>query len=469
MGRQGFFITFILLALLPAVVFSQDLYKVEKLPFNTRAFDELSPVPFQNGLVFVSNRRVSVLNTNTDAEMGTPVNNIWYAEQRDDGKWIAPRLLSDDLSSVVHEGPATFNPRGTIVFFTRRLEGRRKDNMSLGIFIADRSGSRWIRVRPFPHNSADYNIAHPTLSVDGTRLFFASDMPGGYGGMDIYMSVLENNQWSKPLNLGPSINTSADEAFPVIHATGRLFFSSKGHGTMGGFDIFYSDLLNNTWLNPVRLDDPFNSSYDDFSYMADAEFQTGYFTSNRERSDDIYRFRNLVPQFTTCSEIEEDNFCFVFYEETGHIDTLAFKVEWDLGDGTILKGVEVEHCFANPGEFEINLNVIDAITGKFLYKEASYLLEVQRIEQVVITSPDSCFVGEEISLSATETNLPGIEIEGYYWDFGDGNKTMGNSQVHKFDRPGLYRVTLGITSKPDARDNVVQKCSYKIIKVVERQ
>jgi Tol biopolymer transport system component len=136
--------------------------------------------------------------------------------------------------------------------------------MTLGIFIADRSGSRWIRVRPFPHNSPDYNIAHPTLSVDGTRLFFASDMPGGYGGMDIYMSVLENNQWSKPVNLGPSINTSADEAFPVIHATGRLFFSSKGHGTKGGFDIFYSDLLNNTWLNPVRLDDPFNSSYDDF-------------------------------------------------------------------------------------------------------------------------------------------------------------------------------------------------------------
>jgi hypothetical protein len=91
---------------------------VEKLPFNTRAFDELSPVPFQNGLVFVSNRRVSVLNTNTDAEKGTPVNNIWYTEQRDDGKWIAPRLLSDDLSSIVHEGPATFNPGDYRLFYT---------------------------------------------------------------------------------------------------------------------------------------------------------------------------------------------------------------------------------------------------------------------------------------------------------------------------------------------------------------
>jgi hypothetical protein len=203
--------------------------------------------------------------------------------------------------------------------------------------------------------------------------------------------------------------------------------------------------------------------------MADAEFQTGYFTSNRERSDDIYRFRNLVPQFTTCSEIEEDNLCFVFWEETGHIDTLAFKVEWDLGDGTKIRGVEVEHCYKEFGEYEISLNVIDAITGKFQYKEATFLLDVKRVEQVVITAPETCFVNDEITLDGNLTNLPGIEIEGYYWDFGDGNKTMGNSQVHKFERPGLYRVTLGITSKPDARDNVVQKCSYKIIKVVERQ
>lgn len=442
---------------------------MEKLPFNTRAFDELSPIPYQNGLIFISNRRVSILSTNMDASRGTPVNNIWYTEQRDDGKWINPRLFSDDLTSAVHEGPVTFNPRGTVVYFTRRQEGRRKDNKTLGIFIADKSGSKWIRTRPFPYNTAEYNVVHPTLSVDGTQLFFASDMPGGYGGMDIYMAKLENGLWSKPVNLGSSINSDKDEAFPIIHASGRLFFSSKGHGSAGGFDIFYSDRVNETWLNPVKLTEPFNSSFDDFSYMADPEFQTGFFTSNRDLSDNIYRFRNLVPQFTTCNEIEEDNLCFVFWEETGHIDTLAFKVEWDLGDGTNIRGVEVDHCYKEFGEYEISLNVLDAITGKFQYKEATFLLDVKRVEQVVISAPETCFVDEVITLHGNLTNIPGIEIEGYYWDFGDGNKTMGNSQVHKFQRPGLYRVTLGITSKPDARDNVVQKCSYKIIKVVERQ
>lgn len=465
---KGKIFAFLLFCIFSAGLFSQDMYKVEMLPFNTRAFDELSPVPYQNGLVFISNRRVSILNTNMDASRGTPVNNIWYTEQKENGKWISPSLFSGDLTSVVHEGPVAFNPRGTVVYFTRRQEGRRKDNKTLGIFMADKSGSRWIRIRPFPHNSAEYNIAHPTLSVDGTRLFFASDMPGGYGGMDIYMSQLENGLWSKPVNLGPSINSDKDEAFPVIHATGRLFFSSKGRGSAGGFDIFYSDMVNETWLNPVRLAEPFNSPFDDFAYVADPEFQTGYFTSNRELSDNIYRFRNLVPQFRTCNEIVPDNLCFDFWEETGHIDTLAFKVEWDFGDGTKRRGVEVYHCFKEFGEYEISLNVIDAITGKFQYREATYQLSVKREEQVVITAPETCFVNQDITLDGSFTNLPGIAIDEYYWDFGDGNKAMGNVQTHRFTRPGLYRVTLGITSKPDARDNVIQKCSYKLINVVER-
>lgn len=466
--RKDLIILSFLMALLPAGVFSQEFYKIEKLPFNTRAFDELSPVPFGKGLVFTSNRRVSVFSTVEDMETGTPVNNLWFAERTEDGKWKTPRLLSGDLESEFHDGPATFNSRGNLIYFTRRLEGRRKENKTLGIFIAEKSGSRWIRVREFPHNSEDYNIAHPSLSADGTQLYFASDKPGGYGGMDIYVSVLENGQWSIPANLGPSINTSSDDAFPYIHFTGRLFFSSKGHGSSGGFDIYYTDRFNETWLNPVRLEEPFNSPFDDFGYVADAEFQIGYFASNRERTDNIYRFRNLVPQFKTCNEIEENNYCFVFWEETGHIDPNAFRVEWDLGDGTILKGFEVEHCYEGVGEYDISLNVIDAITGQFQYREASYLLSLKDIEQVVITSPDSCFVNEEIKLDGNLTNLPGIKIEEYYWDFGDGNKAQGISQTHFFDRPGLYRVSLGVTALPDVNDVIEQRCSYKIIKVLER-
>lgn len=468
MGKGRLFILMVLLMVVTERLLSQDFYKIEKLSFNTGAFDELSPVPYLNGLVFTSNRRVNLFKTHSDSKTGTLMNNIWFVERNEKGKWKSPRLFSSSLASFAHEGPAVFNSRGNIVYFTRRLDGSRKEEMTLGIFIAQNDRNQWGNVKAFPYNSPKYNNAHPSLSVDGTQLFFVSDMPGGTGGMDIYVSVLENGQWSSPKNLGPSINTRLDEAFPTIHASGRLYFSSKGHGSKGGFDLFFSERINDSWLMPARLEAPFNSPLDDFSYIADTDFQTGYFTSNRERTDNIYSFKSLIPQFTACSEIEKDNYCFVLWEETGHIDPLSFKVEWELGDGTILKGVEVEHCYKTTGDYDISLNVVDALTGKFQYREASYLLSVKNVEQVVITSVDNCFVNEDVRFDGFKTNLPGISIQDYFWDFGDGTKAIGNSQTHRFGKPGLYKVSLGIASRPDASGAVVQKCSYKIVNVVVR-
>lgn len=461
-------IALILIVLLPAIIISQEFYKVQKLPFNTRAFDELAPVSYLNGLVFISNRRLRVINSHFDSELGVPMYNIWFAELTEDGKWKSPRLFADELSSILHEGPSDFNARGNFIYFTRRLEGHRLEDKTLGIFTAEKFGNRWTRIRPFPFNNPEYSILHPALNADGTKLYFASNMPGGFGGMDIYVSSFEQQQWQQPVNLGAVINTPQDEAFPTYHVSGRLYFSSKGHSSTGGFDIFFSENVNDAWIAPRRLNEPFNSTFDDFSFVAGFDFQGGYFTSNREGSDNIYSFKSLLPQFSVCNEMEPENYCFVFYEETGHVDTTAFKIEWDLGDGTIMRGTEVEHCFKSIGEYHVNLNVIDAITGEFLYREASYILEVKNIEQVVINAPDTVSVNEAVIFDGYKTNLPGMVIDDYYWDFGDGTKAVGGPQTHRFLIPGVFKVSLGVTSNPDARGNVIRKCSYKLITVTAR-
>ena len=214
---------------------------------------------------------------------------------------------------------------------------------------------------------------HPAVSRDGKTLYFASDMPGGYGGYDLYSVRYSGGTWTRPENLGPVINTSGNEVFPYIHPDGRLFFSSDEHKSIGKLDIFYSKSIGNKWQAPFHLKPPFNSPKDDFGLIADDKFESGYFTSNRGRTDDIYEFQALLPTFESCEEVKENNYCFVFYEEReNNLDSTSLRYEWDLGDGTRVRGLEADHCFKGPGLYPVNLNVIDTLTGDIYFSEASY-------------------------------------------------------------------------------------------------
>jgi outer membrane protein OmpA-like peptidoglycan-associated protein len=153
---------------------------------------------------------------------------------------------------------------------------------------------------PFNQNNSD--ACHPSISIDGDKLYFSSNREGGYGGMDLYVCERVNGNWSKPRNLGSKINTAKNEIFPYIHADGTLFYSSDGLQGNGGLDIFYAiskttNLPNNRTYNgfsaPINLGTSFNSDKDDFGFIIDLDMKNGYFTSNRSGgigSDDIYSF-----------------------------------------------------------------------------------------------------------------------------------------------------------------------------------
>ena len=151
------------------------------------------------------------------------------------------------------------------------------------------------RVRNLPFNNDQYSVMHTTLSKDRSRLYFSSNMSGGLGGFDLYyVRIQQNNKYSKPINLGPGINTEGNEVFPFIHRNDVLFFASDAHPGLGGLDIFLATGLGTESQDVENMGAPFNSSKDDFSLFLDKNFKYGFLSSNRsggKGEDDIYSFK----------------------------------------------------------------------------------------------------------------------------------------------------------------------------------
>jgi outer membrane protein OmpA-like peptidoglycan-associated protein len=211
-----------------------------------------------------------------------------------------PTSFSKELNTKYHEGPVSFSADGSRIIFTRNNfnEGRKgqstENDIKLKLYSAQWGNGDWTNIQELPFNSDEYSTAHPALSKDGNLLYFVSDMPGGVGGKDLYVSQWEGGQWSKPLNLGREINSRSDEVFPFFDERGNLYFSTSGRrGGLGGLDIFYAVLSRDGTkvIDIIHLDEPINSKGDDFGIVTDADRNTGYFSSNRrEGDDDLYRF-----------------------------------------------------------------------------------------------------------------------------------------------------------------------------------
>ena len=257
---------------------------------------EFAPVPYQNGLVYVTSRKKFGPR---DQNTGETYYELFFAERDPDGMPVHPQPFSIELNSPMHENSVAFNHRGDHIFLTRNnmvnglTRADSKGVIRMKIYEADRGPFDWINLRELPFNSDEYSCLHPTISPDETKLFFSSDMPGGYGGFDLWFVIKEGETWSAPINLGPGVNTSKNEVFPFMHASNTLFFSSDGYRGEGGLDIFMIDMSTSRWGEAINLGQPFNSPADDLSLILDREGRFGFFASNREGGfgkDDIYAF-----------------------------------------------------------------------------------------------------------------------------------------------------------------------------------
>ncbi|MES2630279.1 MAG: tetratricopeptide repeat protein [Bacteroidota bacterium] len=210
------------------------------------------------------------------------------------------KKLPKVFNTKAHDGNTTFDPASGMLYLntsqtasgdTTRIKGAYYDYQKLRIVGIRQKDGVWEERQNFPFNSKMYSTAHPALSEDGQVLYFISDMPGGYGGTDIYYCLKDGNYWTTPVNMGPLVNTVANEVFP-FEIKGKLYFSTTGWPGLGGLDLFVAPLSNHQpEKQPVNLGYPLNSSSDDFGIVFEKDGASGgYFSSNRLGSDDIYRF-----------------------------------------------------------------------------------------------------------------------------------------------------------------------------------
>jgi outer membrane protein OmpA-like peptidoglycan-associated protein/tetratricopeptide (TPR) repeat protein len=314
------------------------------MDFNS-PYADFSPVPYEKGIVFASSRKKGSLHKNVFGWNNTPFLNLLYMDTTGIGKKLydkkiqqeqylastnklyaydknlhtdETKLTSNDVNTLgyygsyarqrdtlttghgivpfvsqfntkYHDGPIAFSPAKDIAVFTRN-DGKSTAGVSkLKLFSSTKTSTGWSSPKSLPFNSNEYSVGHAAFDASGKTMYFASDMPGGQGGTDIYKVSYDNGKWGKPENLGAGINTDGNEMFPFMANNGTMLFSSDGHGGLGGLDILATNLKGQI----KNLGYPVNSNKDDFGVSMDESTVNGFLSSNRNRNgidDDIYLF-----------------------------------------------------------------------------------------------------------------------------------------------------------------------------------
>ncbi len=267
-------------------------YYVTSLPINT-AEAEFAPAYYKDGIVFSSSQPQSFSKKKYHWDNSNFLN-LYYSKSVNE-QLQKPELFQKELDSRFHDGPAVFYDgyERMIVNRNRAVQAPGKTDTwiwHLSLYDAQQSkvNGTW-ELNLLPFDEPPYSLAHPSISEDGNVLYFVSDKPGGYGGTDIYRATKINGTWSKPFNLGPTINTPGNEVFPFFNGS-TLYFASNGHGGLGGLDIFKSVNTINGFTPPQNMGFPINSNADDFAFITKGDEQNGYFSSSRNGNDDLFDF-----------------------------------------------------------------------------------------------------------------------------------------------------------------------------------
>ncbi len=277
------------------------------------ALAEFALTPTSGGAIFVAEPHT--FYSSKSGMTGQAYLRVYSASRYDDGTLNYPNMMIGAFnSSAYHVGPVATDSVEETLFITKTYSGKsaekviaagqswKEQNLELKIFR--KNGDSWIE-EDFPYNNVkEYSVGHAALNADNTVLYFASDMPGGMGGVDIWYCELQSDgSWGSPQNAGAAINTFGDEMFPSVYSH-ALYFSSTGHVGMGGLDIFQAKGEKDMFEKAINLGFPVNSASDDFAFIVveDNDIGTkGYLSSNRTGgvgSDDIYAFNYTKPKIT---------------------------------------------------------------------------------------------------------------------------------------------------------------------------
>jgi peptidoglycan-associated lipoprotein len=278
-------------------------YKVKRVPSLSSKKSDRSPA-YPGGdpdiVYFASSRENKAIGGKNSNITGKRNSDIFVARRNSVGRWDNIEPVEGEINTMDDEGSPSFSEDGKIMFFTRaRFE--KGENLGAEIYSSVRSGGKWGKPEKITlSKDSTVTFAHPALSPDGEFLYFVSDLPGGYGGKDIWRSKRSGGSYGAPVNLGPTINTSGDEMYPYMRSDSTLYFSSNGHPGFGGLDIFRArEREDGTW-EVHNMMHPINSNMDDFGITFERDKEKGLFSSNRgERTgnSNIWEFELPIMEF----------------------------------------------------------------------------------------------------------------------------------------------------------------------------
>ena len=359
-------------------------YEVENAPIINSEWDDFSPVFIDKRndvMIFTSSREGSTGNI-VHERTGQSMPDLYETTRDRKGKWSEPKPIDESVNTIESEGSACINGKRNTLYFTRCPYG--KDGVfGCQIYWSKRAGQNWGEPELIPITADTNTVGQPAMTPDEKILVFASDMPGGYGGKDLWYIVNKGKGvWSEPINLGSAINTEGHELFPYINDNGKLYFASTGHIGMGGLDIFSAESVGEyKWGSPENLQYPINSSANDFGITFDGLKNRGYLSSDREGGvgeTDIWEF--FMPPLVFALEGQVTN------KETGD----------PIPDATVqLKGTDgttAEMKTDEKGEFKF----ADKGSDRYINENTSYTLLVSA-SQFLNAKGNETTVGEEES------------------------------------------------------------------------
>ncbi len=269
-------------------------YTVSPIKKVNSKYSEIASAVFKNKLIIVSSKKIGAIGNGIDLFTNEPYTDLYCMDIKSDGKLNYPLLFSRILNTKANEGLATFSPNEQHIYFTR---SERTNSETYQLYKADlepNSNGNWVDELELAISSTNYSIETPHISYDGKFLFFSSNMENGYGGFDLYKApIFQDGSLGAIENLGPNINTPLDEKYPHTSKDDtEFYFSSKGHNSIGGYDIFISNYKGRFYENARNLGQRINSFKDDIGFVFIDE-EKGVFSSNKEnQSFDLYQFES---------------------------------------------------------------------------------------------------------------------------------------------------------------------------------
>ncbi len=339
----------------------------------------------QNQIVFASSRTKKTNNSKIHGWNRMPFLDLFSSNiKKDTISLDEPIKLKGKINTKFHESSTSFSKDGKTVYFSRnnftnnKIGTSKKGVVLLKLYSANFIDGKWTNIQELPFCSDNYSVSHPSLSLDGKKLYFASDMPGTIGKSDLFVvDVLGNGKFGKPKNLGENINTEGRETFPYISNTGNLYFSSDGHVGLGGLDVFVTVPEEVGFSEAFNVGKPINSPKDDFTFVLNEDTRIGYFASNRKGgkgNDDIYSFKQTKELITSCKQYIE---------------------------GTVYNKITNQSLpNARLELLDVNQNLITEIISNSL---GNYRFEVECNTEYTVKVTLDQFIPEELTIAANDT------------------------------------------------------------------